>query len=137
HIRDIGKAIVCALEAPREAIHNETFNVGDTANNYRVRNVAEIIAEVFEDCVLEFGPPDADQRSYRVSCDKINARLPGFACDWDAEQGARELRDLFEQIELDEARFTHRNYTRLAQLKHLIETGRLDEHFFWKPPAPR
>jgi nucleoside-diphosphate-sugar epimerase len=78
HALDICKAIVCAVEAPRDIVHNQVFNVGDTANNYRVKEVAEIVAQVFPECQLSFGTQGADNRSYRVSFEKINTILPGF-----------------------------------------------------------
>ena len=81
HALDICKAIVCVLEAPRDIIHNQVFNVGDTQNNYRVREIAQIIAATFPNCKLTFGNNGADNRSYRVSFEKINTILPGFKCD--------------------------------------------------------
>jgi nucleoside-diphosphate-sugar epimerase len=76
HVLDICEAIACTLEAPREAIHNEIFNVGKTSENYQVREIAEIVAEVFPGCDLVFGTSDGDNRSYRVSFDKIATHLP-------------------------------------------------------------
>ena len=67
------------LEAPREAVHNEVFNVGDTNHNYRVKEIAEIVAETFPGCQVSFGSPGADNRSYRVSFEKIRKHLPNFA----------------------------------------------------------
>ena len=87
HALDVAHAIACTLEAPRDLVHRETFNVGDTAQNYQVKEIAEIVAEAFPGCRLSFGTNGADNRSYRVSFDKINATLPGFRCDWDAVAG--------------------------------------------------
>lgn len=134
HALDIGRAIMAVLAAPREAIHNEIFNVGDTAHNYRVREIAEIVADVFPGCALSFGSPSSDNRSYRVSFEKIRRHLPGFACAWDARRGARQLRDLFERIDLTPEIFQHRAFTRLKALEHLIRTGQIDDHFFWTSP---
>lgn len=131
HALDICKAIVCTLEAPRDIIHNQIFNVGDTSNNYRVKEVAEIIASVFTGCKLSFGDNGADNRSYRVSFEKINTVLPGFKCDWNAERGAKQLFDVFEQIDMDEEIFTSRGFTRLKQLEYLIRTQQIDKDFFW------
>jgi len=133
HALDIGKAIACVLDAPREAVHNQVFNVGDTRQNYRVRDVAEIVAETFEGCRLSFGQQGSDNRSYRVSFDKINARLPGFSCDWDARRGARQLRDVFARIDMSRETFEFRGFTRLKQLQYLLRTAQIDESFFWKP----
>ena len=78
HALDISKAIICALEAPRDIVHNQIFNVGDTANNYRVKDIAEFVADAFPGCKLSFGDNASDNRSYRVSFEKINTVLPGF-----------------------------------------------------------
>ncbi|BAY46992.1 NAD-dependent epimerase/dehydratase [Scytonema sp. HK-05] len=131
HALDICKAIVCTVEAPRDIVHNQIFNVGDTANNYRVKEIAEIIAGVFPDCKLSFGDQGADNRSYRVSFEKINTVLPGFKCDWNAQRGAQQLYDLFSQIDMTEEVFLSRGFTRLKQLEYLIRTQQIDKDFFW------
>ncbi|MDF5724220.1 MAG: SDR family oxidoreductase [Rhizonema sp. PD37] len=131
HALDICKAIVCTLEAPRDIIHNQIFNVGDTANNYRVKEIAEIIADVFPGCKLSFGTQGADNRSYRVSFEKINTVLPGFKCDWNARKGAEQFLDLFSQIDMTEETFLSRGFTRLKQLEYLIRTQQIDKDFFW------
>lgn len=131
HALDICKAIVCAVEAPRDIVHNQIFNVGDTTNNYRVKEIAEIIADVFTGCKLSFGDSGADNRSYRVSFEKINTILPGFKCDWNAQRGAQQLFDLFSQIDMTEETFLSRGFTRLKQLEYLIRTQQIDQDFFW------
>ncbi len=131
HALDICKAIVCALEAPQEAVHNQIFNVGDTSNNYRVKEIAEIVAGVFTGCKLSFGDSGADNRSYRVSFEKINTQLPGFKCDWNAERGAKQLYDIFKSIDMQEDTFSSRGFTRLKQLEYLIRTQQIDQDFFW------
>jgi nucleoside-diphosphate-sugar epimerase len=132
HILDIAQAVACALEAPREAIHNQIFNVGDSRYNYRVREIAEIVAEVFPGCELTFGQKDADNRSYRVDFTKIATRLPGFACRYDALAGARQLRAVFERIGMTREIFEAPPYTRLKMLRHLIATNQLDAELFWR-----
>jgi nucleoside-diphosphate-sugar epimerase len=131
HALDICKAIVCALEAPRDVVHAQVFNVGDTSNNYRVKEIAEIIADIFTGCQLSFGDSGADNRSYRVSFEKINTTLPGFKCDWDAKRGAQQLFDLFTQIDMTKETFESRGFTRLKQLEYLIRTQQIDKDFFW------
>jgi nucleoside-diphosphate-sugar epimerase len=132
HVLDICEAIACTLEAPREVVHNEIFNVGKTSENYQVREVAEIIAAVFPGCDLVFGTSDGDNRSYRVSFDKIAMHLPGFQCRHDVARGARELHAVFERIGMSRDIFESRAYTRLKQIQHLRATSQLDEHFFWQ-----
>lgn len=131
HALDICQAIRAALEAPREAVHAEVFNVGDSAGNYRVREIAETVAQAFPGCRLSFGPPGGDNRSYRVSFEKIRRHLPSFRCAWDARRGADQLHELFRRIQLTPDMFQNRNFTRLRQLEHLIRTGQIDADFFW------
>jgi nucleoside-diphosphate-sugar epimerase len=132
HGLDIGRAIIAVLEAPIEAVHNEVFNVGDNAHNYRVREVAEIVGATFPGCNLFFGSSGSDNRSYRVSFDKIRKHLPGFTCAWDAKKGARQLYELFKRIEMTSEAFQFRTFTRLKQLEYLIKTQQIDSHFFWQ-----
>lgn len=134
HVRDIGQAVACALEAPRQIVHNQIFNVGSTAENYQVREIAGIVADTFAGCNLSFGRSDGDNRSYRVNFDKVDALLPGFKCQSNAMAGARELRELFQHIDLSTEIFEFHAYTRLKQLQHLIRTGQIDKEFFWTPP---
>src|SRR5664280_465240 len=131
HGLDISRAIALVLEAPREAVHNEIFNVGDTAHNYRVKEIAEVVAEAFPGCRLSFGPPSPDNRSYRVSFEKIRKHLPEFKCAWDHRKGAQQLQQLFQRIQMTPELFQHRVFTRLKQLEHLIRTSQIDAHFFW------
>ncbi|NES17546.1 MAG: SDR family oxidoreductase [Symploca sp. SIO3E6] len=135
HALDISKAIYCTLEAPRDLIHNQIFNVGDTAQNYQVKEIAQIIAEIFEGCQLSFGDQGSDNRSYRVSFEKINTTLPGFKCDYPAQRGAKQLFDLFNQIDMTPDTFESRGFTRLKQLEYLIRTQQIDKNFFWTDSA--
>jgi nucleoside-diphosphate-sugar epimerase len=132
HGLDIAEAFACVLEAPREAVHNQIFNVGSNAENYRVRDLAGIVAAAFPGTMTSFGPPSADGRSYRVSFDRIAAMLPAFRCRHTAASGAAELRDVFERISMTHATFGFRAFTRLTQLHHLLETGQMDENFFMR-----
>ena len=132
HVLDICKAIACTLEAPRDIVHNQIFNVGDTAHNYQVKEVAQIIAETFKECQVSFGDSGADNRSYRVSFEKINKTLPGFKCDWNAQNGAQQLFELFTRIDMSADTFLSRGFTRLKQLEYLIRTQQIDKNFFWR-----
>jgi nucleoside-diphosphate-sugar epimerase len=131
HALDIGKAIALTLEAPRDRVHNEVLNVGGSEQNYRVREVAEIVGDVFTGCKVSFGAPSPDNRSYRVAFDKIHAVLPDFGCEWDARRGAQQLYDVFSRIDMPAETFEFRAYTRLKQLQHLLRTQQINEHFFW------
>ena len=132
HGLDIAKAIRLAIAAPRDAVHAEVFNVGSYEQNYRVRDIAEIVADAFPGCEVSFGDASADNRSYKVRFDKIHEQLPGFSCDWDAVSGAKQLADVFSSIDLDGETFTGRGHTRLKQLEYLIRTHQLDDKLFWR-----
>lgn len=131
HGLDICRAIIAVLEAPLETVANEVFNVGDTDHNYRVKEIAEIVGEVFPGCEVTFGPPSTDNRSYRVSFEKIRRHLPGFKCHWDVRRGAHQLLDLFRRVDMTDEVFQYRTFTRLKQLEYLIRTRQIDESFFW------
>lgn len=131
HVTDICSAVECALRAPVEAVHQQVFNVGCDDENYRVKEIAEFVKAAYPECDLTFGPDGGDNRSYRVSFEKISSQLPGFECTRRASEGAQELRNLFDRIALDAERFGFRAFTRLKQLEYLISTGQLDEHFYW------
>lgn len=131
HVLDLCEAITCVLEAPRDAIHGQVFNVGDTRENYQVRDIASIVAEVFPGCELSFGKSDGDNRSYRVSFEKIHTSLPGFRCLRNARTGAVELRSMFERVQLSREIFESRAFTRVRQLEHLLKEGRLTGNLFW------
>ncbi len=132
HGLDIAQAIIRALDAPREKVHNQIFNVGDTTHNYTVREIAEIVGEVFPGCQVTFGQQGADNRSYRVSFEKIKSALPGFKCQWNARRGAEQLCAIFERIAMTPETFNSPGFTRLKQLEYLIRTQQIDKDFFWK-----
>jgi len=131
HVLDICKAFVCAAEAPRDSIHNQTFNVGDNRENYQIRDVATIVAAEFPGCAVVLGSDGNDRRSYRVSFAKIQSRLPGFSCDWTAVKGAEQLRALFDRIDLSPEQFAFPAFTRVEALKQLLRTGQLNHELFW------
>jgi nucleoside-diphosphate-sugar epimerase len=136
HIEDICNAMLCALEADHDAVAGESFNVGADSGNYRIREIAEIVARTFPGCALTIGDSGGDTRSYRVSFAKIRRHLPDFECAWDAERGARQLRAVFERIGLTRAMFEAEPYTRLKELKHLRATGQIDERLHWRALEP-
>jgi nucleoside-diphosphate-sugar epimerase len=138
HIEDICEAMLCALTAPKEAVAGEAFNVGADAENYRIREIAEIVARTFPGCALTIGDSGGDTRSYRVSFAKIRAHMPEFRTAWTAERGAAQLKAVFERIGLTAQMFEADPFTRLKELKYLRGTGQLDEALYWnalEPPA--
>jgi nucleoside-diphosphate-sugar epimerase len=131
HVLDIVKAVITILAAPPERVHNQAFNVGSTEQNYRIREIAETVAEAFPGCAISFGDPSPDNRSYRVSFDKIHRALPDFSCEWSPLRGAQQLHAVFQQIAMSRDTFEFRGFTRLSQLKHLLQTRQIDDEFFW------
>jgi nucleoside-diphosphate-sugar epimerase len=136
HIEDICQAMLCVLDADPEAVAGESFNVGSDAGNYRIREIAEIVAKTFPGCTLTIGESGGDTRSYRVSFAKIRKHLPAFETGWDAERGARQLKAVFERIGLTREMFEAQPFTRLKELKHLRDTEQLDPTLHWTAPAP-
>ena len=131
HVQDICQAIYRSLTAPEAAVAAKTFNVGQTSENYRVRELAQIVAEEFPGCEVAVGTAAGDNRSYRVNCDRIRDQLPGFACQYSARDGVRQLRHLFERIQLSPDVYRFRAFTRLKQLQYLQATAQIDSDFYW------
>ncbi len=132
HVEDICQAILCALEAPAERVNGEILNVGADEENYRIRDLAQIVAETFEGCTVSTGASSGDQRSYRVSFKRIRERLPEFRPQWTARRGAEELRALFQRIDMSKETYEFRAFTRLKQLNYLKRTGQVDEDLRWR-----
>jgi nucleoside-diphosphate-sugar epimerase len=135
HIEDISRAFVAALEAPVEIVHNEVFNVGITTENYRIREIAQIVEETVPGSGVEFaagaGP---DKRTYRVDCSKISRLLPKFRPQWTARRGARELYQRYSEHGLLLEDFEGARYQRLAYLQSLMARGAIDDNLRWILP---
>lgn len=134
HIEDISRAFLAVLEAPREAIHGEVFNVGRTDENFQIRQIAAIVGETVPGCTIEFAEgagPDA--RSYRVSFEKIARQVPAFRPRWTVREGARELYEAYRRTDLKLEDFEGPKYRRIDSLRGLLSSGRLDETMRWTP----
>jgi nucleoside-diphosphate-sugar epimerase len=133
HIEDISRAFIAVLEAPRELIHNEAFNVGRNEDNYRIRDLADIVQETVPNCRVEYasdaGP---DKRCYRVNCSKIAETLPSFQPQWDARKGASELYEAYQRVGLTLEEFEGPKYQRIAHIKYLLNDGLLNEDLRWQ-----
>ena len=133
HIEDISRAFRAVLEAPREVIHNAVFNVGQTSENYQIRDLAQIVVETVPNSRVEFAPDAGpDKRNYRVNCDHIQDVLPNFKPQWTARKGAQELYEKYQQYGLALDEFEGERYKRITHILHLIETGRLGTDLRWK-----
>ncbi len=134
HALDMCQAVHLSLTAPADSIRGQIFNVGSNEQNYRVIEIARIVANEFPGCELIVGMPSADNRSYRVSFDKINRVLPTFKTRWTAESGARQLHEIFQRIAMTEEDFGASPYTRLKMLMKHRQSGLLDDKLFWTLP---
>jgi nucleoside-diphosphate-sugar epimerase len=127
HLRDICAAFLAVLEAPREAIHNEAFNVGRTGENFRIREIAEIVAQVVPGCEVTFAPgASPDTRDYRVDFSKIESRLPGYEPHWTLRQGIEELYEAYRRNRLAREEWLGPRYYRLRTIRDLLDRGVLD-----------
>lgn len=131
HVADICEAVYRSLVAPEQAVRGKVFNVGQNSDNYRIRELAQIVADEFPGCDVSTGPPSGDNRSYRVNFDRIHRELPGFACRYTARDGARQLHQVFERIQMAPETYRFRAFTRLKQIKYLQATGQVDTDMFW------
>ncbi|HYR93989.1 MAG TPA: SDR family oxidoreductase [Methylomirabilota bacterium] len=133
HIEDIGRAFLAALAAPREAVHAQALNVGRNDQNYRIRDIAEIVKETVPGSEVTFaegaGP---DKRNYRADFSKIARVLPGFRPEWDARRGAKQLYDAYRSVGLKVEDFEGPRYRRIDQVKDLVASGELGFDLRWK-----
>jgi nucleoside-diphosphate-sugar epimerase len=139
HVEDISRAFIAALDSPEHVVFNEAFNVGQTAHNYQIRDLAEIVAAVVPGSAIEFandaGP---DRRSYRVSFEKIRRKLPAFKPQWDAQAGAEQLYRTYHSSGLTLEEFEGPRYQRIGYIKKRLADGILDAELrHTHPPHPR
>jgi nucleoside-diphosphate-sugar epimerase len=132
HVEDISRAFLAVLQAPRDLIHNQAFNVGRSEENYQIRELAEIVKETVPGCTIEFaadaGP---DKRCYRADFSRIAKTLPAFGPQWDARRGARELYDAYRKVGLRVGDFEGARYKRIDHIQRLLASGRLDSNLRW------
>jgi nucleoside-diphosphate-sugar epimerase len=133
HIEDISRAFIAVLRAPRELVHNQAFNVGRNEENYRIRELAEIVRETVPGCDVQYakdaGP---DKRCYRVDSRKLMRTLHDFKPRWDARRGAQQLYGTYKSIGLRLEDFEGPKYKRIDHIRNLISEGRLDETLRWR-----
>ena len=133
HIRDIIAGVLAVLEAPRQAIHNETFNVGRTDENYRISELADIVAEIVPGCSVQYAPGGGpDKRCYRVSCEKIRRLLPNFRPQWTARQGAQELYNAYRAVGLTREDLERGRYVRMNHIQRLLDARELESSLRWR-----
>ncbi len=133
HVEDVSRAFLAVLEAPREAVHRRAFNVGRTSENYRIRQVAEIVEALVPGSRATFadgaGP---DVRNYRVDCDRIAAELATYQPCWTVARGVEQLRDAYERCGLTLAELESPRFLRIRHVLRLREEGSLDAMLRWR-----
>lgn len=138
HIEDISRAFLAVLDAPRDRVFNEAFNVGRNEENYRIRDLAEMVAEVVPESAIEYAPGGGpDKRCYRVNCSKIRRVLPAFEPVWTARRGIEELYNAFRADELKAEDFNGDKFIRIKRIKHLLALGQLDDSLRWRAAEPQ
>jgi nucleoside-diphosphate-sugar epimerase len=129
HIEDISRAFLAVLDAPTEKVFREAFNVGQTSENYRISEIAQIVADVVPGCKVEYavdaGP---DKRCYRVDFAKITSTLPAFQPKWTARAGAEQVYKAFKGSGLTLEDFEGPRYQRIAHIKKLMAEGLIDSN---------
>jgi nucleoside-diphosphate-sugar epimerase len=134
HVEDLARAYIACLEAPVELVHNQAFNVGRNSENYRIRDMAEVVKSIVPGCEVEYTyEHGSDSRTYKVSFDKIATILKDyFKPQWDIRRGVRQLYEAFRAHGLTLEEFTGNRYIRLNQLKNLVAQDRLDQELYWR-----
>jgi nucleoside-diphosphate-sugar epimerase len=133
HIEDISRAAIAALEAPRDVIHNQAFNVGLNAENYRMRQLAEVVRETVPGCEIAFADgAEPDKRNYRVDFGKYASTFPDSPLEWDVRRGARQIYESYRQYGLMKDEYEGPKYKRIAQIEQLLAAGLLDQTLRWK-----
>jgi hypothetical protein len=129
----VSRAFTAVLQAPVEVIHNEAFNLGANHLNHQIIELAQIAVRTVPGSTLEvLARPGADQRTYRTDFSKFARTFPGFQFNWDADTGAKELYESFKKNGLTYETFTDPKFTRLKWLRHLLDTGQLDDGLRWQ-----
>lgn len=128
HIEDISQAFLCVLEARKDLVNGEAYNVGITEENYQMRDLANVVVEVVPESRVEYAPDAGpDKRCYRVDCTKIRNTFPDFQPRWNLRKGAEEIYDTICDIGLGENEFENERFSRIQHLKFLIGKGVLGE----------
>lgn len=136
HVEDMAAAFVAVLEAPREAVHGQAFNVGRDRDNWRVRDLAEMVAAAVPGAEITYAPGGGpDRRNYRVSFARIRERVPAFRPRWTVEEGIRDLAAAYARFGLALADLEGGRLIRLARIKELLAEGRLSADLAWTKAA--
>jgi len=132
HIEDISRAFIATLAAAPESVRALAVNIGRTDQNYRIRELAEIVREAVPGSEVVLTPgASADTRNYRVDFTRVSRVLPSFAPRWDAPAGARQLYEAFKANGLAMSDFEGPRHRRIEQIRRLLATGQLSPDLRW------
>ncbi|HWL48297.1 MAG TPA: SDR family oxidoreductase [Acidimicrobiia bacterium] len=132
HVEDIGRAFLAVLEAPRELVHDQAFNVGRDDQNFQVRDIANVVAAAVPGSEVVYAPGgEPDARDYRVDFSKIHSQLPELKIQWDLEESVEDLVAEFRRHELTLGTLDGPRHTRLRRIEQLRDSGALDERLRW------
>src|SRR5919107_1563940 len=132
HADDIASAFIALLEEPRETVHARAFNVGDSAENYLIRDVAELVHEIVGGTVTFATGAGADARNYRVSCDRIAREVPSFRPQWTLRKGIEQLAEAYERYGLAFDDLFGERHQRLKRIDALTRAGRINSALRWR-----
>jgi nucleoside-diphosphate-sugar epimerase len=128
HIEDISRAFLAALEAPRELVHNEAFNVGRPEDNVQVKDIADLVRDAVSGSSVSLaanaGP---DLRDYRVDFSKLAATFPDLKLRWRVGAGVDELVGAYARNGLSHDDFTSSRFVRLRRINELASAGLIDD----------
>lgn len=128
HVRDAAIAFILAMEAPKELINGQAFNVGSSRQNYQVCQVAGMIQKEIPETEVIIAPDDPDKRDYNVNFDKITNVL-GFDTKFSAEDGIKEVKEaiMSNKIDPEDMRTsTIRFYKYLVDAEKLLNEIKID-----------
>lgn len=132
HAEDIARAFIAVIEAPKENVNKEAFNVGIDKENFQVKEIAQMVGEVIRGCEIvitgEHGP---DARSYRVDFSKIKKHLPNFKPQWSLKKGIEEVYENYLRYKMDHKKFEGRYFVRLRQIQYLLDSGMVNKELYW------
>ena len=136
HVEDIARAFISVLQAPREAVHNQAFNIGSNGENYQILELAKIVESTVPGCRIEFAKDASpDKRCYRVDFGKFQSRFPNYKPKWDARSGALDIYESYRKYGIRQEDFEGPRYKRIDHIKRLLANGRLDETLRWVAQA--
>lgn len=132
HAEDIARAFIAVVEAPKEKVNRQCFNVGQSSENFQIRDIAKMVGEVVPGCeVVITGEHGSDSRSYRVNFDKIAKELPNFKPKFTLREGIKEVYEAYKKYGMDDKKFNGRAFTRLKEIQHHIAEKKVNSELFW------